>query len=86
LRTAFSVPPAQVADKRHSAGTVTDDGNYAVLTVTEVRNGDPATEPAEEKLSRRRVAERQLGNEEFAAYIAEAERNVDVVKNPTVFD
>jgi peptidyl-prolyl cis-trans isomerase D len=87
LSAAFDVPATSASEaKPHYAGVVTDDGNYAVLEVTQVRNADPATEAAEAKLSRRRLTERQLGNEEFAAYIEEAERNADIVKNERVFE
>jgi hypothetical protein len=53
--------------------------------VTNVRTGNAAAESAEERTQRRRVAERQLGNEEFMAYIAELEREADVVRNEKVF-
>jgi peptidyl-prolyl cis-trans isomerase D len=84
--TAFAPTPAQVSEsKPHYANVATDDGNYAVVMVTNVRSGNAATESAEEKTQRRRVAERQMGNEEFMAYIAELEREADVVRNEKVF-
>jgi peptidyl-prolyl cis-trans isomerase D len=87
LSAAFDVSATSASEtKPYYAGIVTDDGNYAVFEVTQVRNADPATEAAEAKVSRRRLTERQLGNEEFAAYIEEAERNADIVKNERVFE
>jgi peptidyl-prolyl cis-trans isomerase D len=84
--TAFAPTPAQVSEsKPHYANVATDDGSYAVVMVTNVRSGNAATESAEEKTQRRRVAERQMGNEEFMAYIAELEREADVVRNEKVF-
>lgn len=83
---AFAATPTQVSEtKPHYASIATDDGNYAVLTVTNVRNGNASAESADERTQRRRVAERQMGNEEFMAYIAELEREADVVRNEKVF-
>lgn len=83
----FEVSSSQIKeDAPHFAGVVTADGNYAVFALTQVRYGDPANETPEARANRRRLAERQLGTEEFEAYLTEAERNADVVKNPRVFD
>lgn len=62
------------------------DGNYAVYRVTEVQDADPADEVPDARSTRQRIAERQLGNEEFAAYLQEAGRKADIVKNERVFD
>jgi peptidyl-prolyl cis-trans isomerase D len=87
VRAAFNIPQTQIAaDKPHYVGATTDDGNYAVLAVTQVRNGDPAVEPEKERTDRRRRLERQVGNEEFTAYLTDAELNAEIVKNPQVFD
>ena len=87
VNAAFEVPSNQVSeDAAHYGGVVTADGNYAVFALTQVRYGDPANETPEARGNRRRLAERQLGTEEFEAYLAEAERNADVVKNPRVFE
>jgi peptidyl-prolyl cis-trans isomerase D len=87
IRAAFAAPSNKITDtKPYYAGVVTDDGNYAVLALTAVRPGDPAKEAAGDRSSRRLQAERLLGNGEFAAYIAEAERNADIVRNDAVFE
>lgn len=87
LRAAFKAPSKNLAaEKPHYAGVTTDDGNYAVFAVSGVRNADPATEASAEKDARRRRVEQQLGNEEFEAYVAEAERTTDIVKNEKVFE
>jgi peptidyl-prolyl cis-trans isomerase D len=87
VQAAFDVPPTTVSETApHQAGVVTDDGNYAVFEVTQVRNADPSTESADAKENRRNLAERRLGNEEFSGYIAEAERNAKIVKNVKVFE
>jgi peptidyl-prolyl cis-trans isomerase D len=87
VRAAFGAPIAQISeDKPYFTGVRTDDGNYAVLSVSGVRPGDPSKEPVQERDSRRRFVARQLGNEEFAAYVLDAEREADIVKNARVFE
>ena len=86
-RAAFAVPATKIsAAKPYYAGVVTDDGNYAVFTLTAVQPGDPSKEAAADQSSRRVQSERQLGNEEFSAYLAEAEARADIVRNETVFE
>jgi len=87
LRSAFDIPRAQASeDKPVVAGVTTDDGNYAVWSLTAVRTPDASSEPAEQKTARARQAERQLGNEEFAAYLQEAERTAKISRNEKVFE
>lgn len=87
LRAAFEASKADITEaKPYHGGATTDDGNYAVFSVSQVRSGDPASEPPAEKTARLRNAQRQLGNEEFAAYVAEAERTADIDKNDKIFE
>jgi len=87
VSSVFAVPSAEVKpDKPHYEGVATAEGNYAIFALTNVRNGDPAAAKPEEKDAMRRRGERQLGNEEFAAYIADATRKAKVVKNNQVFE
>jgi peptidyl-prolyl cis-trans isomerase D len=87
LRAAFEISRANVsAEKPYVAGTTTDDGNYAVWSLFAVRAPDPAAEPAEQKNARQQQTARQIGNEEFATYLSEAERNADIEKNPRIFE
>lgn len=87
VRAAFEVPATKIAPNAPQFGGVaTDDGNYAVYALTQVRNGDPATETPDAKKARSTNAARQMGNEEFAAYLAEAVRTADIDKNPRVFE
>jgi peptidyl-prolyl cis-trans isomerase D len=87
LRAAFQAPSKDLSTENpHFAGVTTDDGNYAVFAVSGVRNADPATEASAEKDARTRRLEQQLGREEFDAYVAEAERRADIVKNEKVFE
>jgi peptidyl-prolyl cis-trans isomerase D len=87
LRSAFTAPNTEISEaKPYYGGVTTDDGNYAVYAVTQVRNADPAKEPANEKSARKRRAEVQHGTEDFAAYIGEAERATKIVKNDKVFE
>jgi peptidyl-prolyl cis-trans isomerase D len=87
LRAAFDVPRAQASEsKPHIAGVVTEDGNYAVWSLTAVKAPTAATEPADQKTMRQGQTERQLGNEEFAAYLKEAERTAKVSRNDKIFE
>lgn len=87
LGAVFSVSTAQIStEKPYVAGVTTDEGNYAVYAVSQVRAGDPAAESERERRDRSRRAERQSGNEEFAAYLAQAERNTRIVRNEALFD
>ena len=87
VRSAFNAPNSEISEaKPYFGGVTTDDGNYAVYAVTHVRNADPSKEAAAEKTARKRRAEMQHGNEEFAAYVDEAERNTKIVKNDKLFE
>ncbi|AMN46401.1 peptidyl-prolyl cis-trans isomerase D [Steroidobacter denitrificans] len=87
LAAAFAVPTAQIGtDKPYIAGVTTDEGNYAVYAVSQARAGDPAAESEQERRDRRRRAERRNGNQEFSAYLAQAERRAKIVRNDTLFD
>ena len=87
VRAAFTAPNNEVSEaKPYFGGVTTADGNYAVYAVTQVRNADPTKEAAPEKAARTRRAEAQRGNEEFAAYVGEAERTTDIVKNDKIFE
>jgi Parvulin-like peptidyl-prolyl isomerase len=87
VRAAFSAPNTEISEaKPYFGGVTTDDGNYAVYAVTQVRNADPSKEAANEKNNRRRRAEVQAGNEEFSAYLGEAERTTKIIKNDKLFE
>lgn len=87
LRTVFTAPSTQISSaKPYYGGVTTDDGNYVVYAITQVRNADPATEAATEKNARKRREEGQHGSQEFAAYIGEAERNTKIEKNDKLFE
>jgi peptidyl-prolyl cis-trans isomerase D len=87
VRAAFAAPNTEISEaKPYFGGVTTEDGNYAVYAVTQVRNADPSKEAAAEKNNRRRRAEVQAGNEEFGAYLGEAERTTKIVKNDKLFE
>lgn len=87
LRAAFSASKSQIsAEKPYVQGVTTDDGNYAVLAVTQVRSGEVTTEPEAQRTARKSQTERLLGNEELTAYVEEAERKADIVRNEKVFE
>lgn len=87
LRSAFQASKSDVSEaKPFVSGVTTDDGNYAVLAVTQIRSGDASKEPEQERTASRRQAEVRAGNEEITAYVEEAERNADIVRNDKVFE
>lgn len=87
LRKAFTASKAEVSEaKPYVAGVATDDGNYAVLAVTQIRSGDAGTETEGARGIRQRQGERLTGNQELTAYVEEAERNADIVRNEKVFE
>jgi peptidyl-prolyl cis-trans isomerase D len=87
LRAAFDVPRGQASEsKPFVAGATTDDGNYAVWSLSAVRAPDAAAEAADAKSARRQQTARQVGNEEFSAYLKEAERTAKVSRNDKIFE
>lgn len=87
LRAAFQTPRAQASDaKPFIAGVTTDDGNYAVWSLSAVRAPDAAAEPAQERQTRQAQSSRQVGGEEFATYLKEAERTATISRNEKVFE
>ncbi|WP_129645404.1 SurA N-terminal domain-containing protein [Peristeroidobacter agariperforans] len=87
LRSAFQASKSEISEaKPYVAGVTTDDGNYAVLAVTQIRSGEAGSEPEQQRTARRRQAEVRSGNEELTAYVEEAQRNADIVRNDKVFE
>jgi peptidyl-prolyl cis-trans isomerase D len=87
LRSVFNAPTTEISpEKPYYGGVATDDGNYVVYAVTQVRKPDATKEAATDKNTRKRRAEAQLGNQEFAAYIGEAERKTEIEKNDKLFE
>jgi peptidyl-prolyl cis-trans isomerase D len=87
LRAAFSAPKSAISEQKpHVQGVTTDDGNYAVVAVTQVRNADPSAEPEAQRTARKNQTGDRLGNEELTAYVEEAERKADIVRNDKVFE
>jgi peptidyl-prolyl cis-trans isomerase D len=87
LNAAFAASKSQISEsKPFVQGVATDDGNYAVIAVTQVRSGEATAEPEAQRTARKTQVERRLGNEELTAYVEEAERNADIVRNEKVFE
>ncbi|WP_129777790.1 SurA N-terminal domain-containing protein [Peristeroidobacter soli] len=87
LRSVFQASKSEFSEaKPYVTGVTTDDGNYAVVAVSQVRSGEADKEPAQERTARRRQAEVRAGNEELTAYVDEAQRNADIVRNDKVFE
>ena len=82
LQAAFSAPSTQVSEtKPHFGGVTTDDGNFAVFGVLQVKAGDPAIETEQQRTARRTDTARAVGNYEFGAYVGEAEANAKIRRN-----
>ena len=87
VRAAFTAPTTEISEaKPYFGGVTTDDGNYAIYAISQVRNADPSKEAATERSNRKRRAEVQTGNEEFQAYVGEAERTTKIIKNDKLFE
>jgi peptidyl-prolyl cis-trans isomerase D len=87
VRGVFSAPRGEISEaKPYIAGITTDDGNYAIYAVTQVRSGDPAEEQKSDQQARRRRVEVELGNAEFTDYLSDAERKAKIEKNDKVFE
>jgi peptidyl-prolyl cis-trans isomerase D len=87
LNAAFAASKSQIAeDKPFVQGVTTDDGNYAVLAVTQVRNAEATAEPEAQRTARKTQIANRLGSEEMTAYVEEAERKADIVRNEKVFE
>jgi peptidyl-prolyl cis-trans isomerase D len=87
LSNAFKASKSEISEaKPFVSGVTTDDGNYAVLAVTQVRNAEAGGQPETERAASRRQAEQRIGGEELTAYVEEAERNADIVRNEKVFE
>jgi peptidyl-prolyl cis-trans isomerase D len=87
VRTAFEASKSQISEEKpFVSGVITDDGNYAVLAVSQVRNAEASAEPETERAARRRQGAQRVGGEELTAYVKEAERTADIVRNDKVFE
>ena len=87
VSAVFEAPQSEISPERpYHGGTETDDGNYAVFSIMQVRNADPSAEPPDERSTRERVVQQQIGSDELTAYIQEAERKADIVRNERVFE
>jgi peptidyl-prolyl cis-trans isomerase D len=87
LNAAFAASKSQISEaKPFVQGVTTDDGNYAVVAVTQVRNAEATAEPEAQRTARKAQAANRLGSEELTAYVEEAERNADIVRNEKVFE
>jgi peptidyl-prolyl cis-trans isomerase D len=87
VRGVFAAPQSLIAPgKPYFAGFTTDDGNFAVAMLTDVRKGDPTAESASDRAARKQRLQRQIGTIEYASYVTEAEHNATIVRNPKVFE
>jgi peptidyl-prolyl cis-trans isomerase D len=81
LKAAFGAP-VQVSEAKPFYGSATtDDGNFAVFAVTQIKAGDPTTETTQARSTRRDDSARAVGNYEFGAYYNEAQANAKIQRN-----
>jgi peptidyl-prolyl cis-trans isomerase D len=81
LQAVFAAPGPVTEAKPHFGSATTDDGNFAVFAVSQVKAGDPGTETEQARTARREEAARTVGNIEFGAYYSEAQSNAKIVRN-----
>ncbi|HSN71618.1 MAG TPA: peptidylprolyl isomerase, partial [Steroidobacteraceae bacterium] len=84
--TAFAAPKPAPGSLRSYLGTELASGDYAVVLVSDVREGGSGPDAAAERIQLARQAARDAGFAEFAAYVSELERTADVKRSATVFE
>jgi peptidyl-prolyl cis-trans isomerase D len=85
-KMAFDIPRTTVTPSKVAyRGTVTDDGSYAVLAVSDVRAGVLQSGTPESAAKVRQTAQAQ-GGAEFGTYLSEVERGAKIERNPKVFE
>ena len=86
LRTAFALPRSALGQgKPYYQSSILEGGDFALLAVTGLRDGNALEEPAPERAQRGRQTAQQLAGNEFSAYLTELERNADIERNLAVF-
>jgi peptidyl-prolyl cis-trans isomerase D len=85
-KAAFDIPRTAVAPAKIAyRGTVTEDGSYAIVAVSDVRAGVLVAGTPESAAKARQAVQSQGGGE-FNVYVSEAVRNAKIERNPKVFE
>jgi len=86
LRKAVFLAPAPAQGQVSHGTAVLPNGDSVVFAVNAVRAGSMSPEVAAQFAERAQRAAQQTALAEFAAYVAELERNAEVTRNPKVFE
>ena len=86
LRQAVFVAPAPAAGQSSFGTAMLPNGDAVVFAVNVARPGSMSPEAAAQAAERAQRAAQQTAVAEFAAYVAELERNAKVTRNPKVFE
>jgi len=86
LKTAFALPRSaiQPGQVRYQTSAM-ENGDFVVLAVTSLKDGNASVEEAAERAQRGRSTAQQVAAEEFSAYLAEIERNAKIERNLSIF-
>ncbi len=86
LRTAFALPRSALGNGQpRFQSSVMENGDFALLAVTGLRDGNAAQEVAAERAQRGRLTAQQVASGEFSAYLSEIERNAKIQRNLAIF-
>ena len=86
LRKAVFLVPAPAQGQASHGTAVLPNGDAVVFAVNAARPGSISPEAAAQFAERSQRAAQQTALAEFAAYVAELERNAKVTRNPKVFE
>ena len=82
LQAAFNAPTTQVVEtKPYFGSTKTDDGSFAVYSVSQIKLGDPTKETEQQRTARSTGTVDAIANYEFGAYMSAMEANAKIRRN-----
>ena len=86
LKTVFALPRSALkqGQTRYQTSAL-ENGDFVVLAVTSLKDGNATDEPAAERAERGRRTAQQVAAEEFSAYLAELERAAKIERNLSIF-
>ncbi|MEQ1579283.1 MAG: SurA N-terminal domain-containing protein [Steroidobacteraceae bacterium] len=86
LKTVFALPRSALkqGQARYQTSAM-ENGDFVVLAVTSLKDGNATDEAAAERAQRGRRTAQQVAAEEFSAYLAELERTAKIQRNLSIF-
>jgi len=86
LKTTFALPRTALkqGQTRYQTSAM-ENGDFVVLAVTALKDGNASQETAAERAQRGRQTAQQVAAEEFSAYLAELERTAKIERNLSIF-